>query len=99
MHLNLFLEIIISICTVFGIVFAIFNYFRNPQVNSDKNDALMGQTIQQLRLDLTNLRDNHVHTLDTKLDQTISQVSQLSIEVTKLGVIIQERLPINKNLL
>lgn len=87
------METIVSLLTIFGIVFAVFNYFKNPQVSSEKQDALMGQSITQLQTDLTNLRDNHVHTLDTKIDQTIVTVSQMGIEIAKLSTIIDERIP------
>lgn len=93
MQISLFLEITISVCTIVGMIFAVFIYFRNPQVASDKNDALMNQSISQLQLDLTNLRDNHLHTLDTKIDSTIASVNTISIEVAKLGTIINERIP------
>lgn len=93
MNIIAFMETIVSLLTIFGIVFAVFNYFKNPQVSSEKQDALMGQSITQLQTDLTNLRDNHVHTLDTKIDQTIVTVSQMGIEIAKLSTIIDERIP------
>lgn len=93
MNISFLLEITIAVSTIMGMIFSIFIYFKNPQIQSDKNDALMGQSIHQLQLDLTNLRDNHLHTLDQKIDSTISSVNTISIEVAKLGTIINERIP------
>lgn len=76
-----------------GLIFTIYNYFRNPQITSDKNDALMEQRIQNIELSIVNLRDNHIRSLDVKLDETNKSVSQVSIEVAKLGTIINERIP------
>lgn len=88
------LNFILAIIAILSVVFTIWNTVKNPQVASDKNDALMNQSIAQLQRDLTNLRDNHLHTLDTKIDSTISSVNTISIEVAKLGTIINERIPL-----
>lgn len=97
--------------SLFALVFGIYHFFREPQIKSDKIDALMKQHIEFLSQtftekfknsdekvmnigkDLVNLRDNHVHTLETKVDQTNQNVNNLSLEVTRLSTIISERIP------
>lgn len=37
--------------------------------------------------------NNHIHTVDTKVDKLVDAVSRLSNEVTRLGTIIEERIP------
>lgn len=96
MNLYSFIEITIGVLTLFGMIFTVFSYINKPQTTSDKNDALMAQSINQLQVDFSNLRDNHVHTIDTKLDQTISNVSTLAIHVAQLSTIIDERIPKHK---
>lgn len=96
MNIYLFIEITLGSLTIFGMVFGVFIYINKPAITSDKNDALMSQSISQLQTDLTNLRDNHVHTLDTKLDQTIMNVAQMAIQLAQLSTIIDERIPKNK---
>lgn len=76
-----------------GMIFGLFSYFKNPQIKLEKGEGLMSMSIKQLQSDLTNLRDNHVHTLDVKLDQTIISVNHLSNEITRLSTIIEERVP------
>ncbi len=83
---------------ILAIIFSIFNYFKNPQVKLEQNEGLMTMAIKQLQLDLTNLRDNHVHTIDVKLDDQGKSIRDLSIQVAKLSTILEERLPKNKNL-
>ncbi len=76
-----------------GVVITVYNTVRNPQTTSEKNDSLMELSIAQLGKDLANLRDNHVHSLDVKLDETNKVVTQIAIQVAKLATIIEERIP------
>lgn len=41
----------------------------------------------------TAMAQNHIHTVDTKVDSLIGVVNALSNEVTKLATIIDERVP------
>jgi len=36
---------------------------------------------------------NHIHTVDTKVDGLIKTINQMSNEVTRIGTIIEERIP------
>lgn len=90
-----------------AIVFAIYHYFKNPQIDTEKRDALMDQ---QLRLymessdrrfaelqasfkDLVLQSNNHVHTVDTKVEALHGIVIGMGQEIAKLGTIIEERVP------
>lgn len=84
---------IMFIIGLIGVIITVYNTVRNPQVTSEKNDSLMELSIAQLGKDLANLRDNHVHSLDIKLDETNKVVTQISIQVAKLATIIEERIP------
>lgn len=92
---------------IFGIVFSVFRYFRDPQVKSDKSDALMEQRMQYER-DATRARfkemqdgitastalaQNHIHTVDTKVDGLVSLCAQMGKDLVKLQTIIDERIP------
>lgn len=76
-----------------GLVFTAINYFRNPQINLEKNEGLMSMSISQLQKDLANLRDNHVHSIDQKIDAQGASIRDLAIQVTRLQTIIEERIP------
>lgn len=78
---------------IIGLLFTAYNYLRNPQITADKTDALLVQQLSILQKDVANLRDNHVHTLDIRLDQTNDAISKLALEVTRLSTIIDERIP------
>lgn len=76
-----------------GVIFSIYSYFRNPQINLEKSDSLLELTLKNLQTDLINLRDNHVHTLQTSINNTNDNLGKLALEVTRLATIIDERIP------
>jgi hypothetical protein len=92
---------------VLAILFSTYNYFRNPQIKADKTDALFAQQlrffnesndrrfaeIQRENKEALVLATNHIHTVDTEVKNLSKLVTQLSIDVAKLGTIIEERIP------
>lgn len=95
---------------VLGMLFAVYSYFRNPQIDSDKKDALLSQQVQWSK-ESTDSRfkdmqdsfqalllqsNNHIHTVDTKVETLNTTVASMSNEITRLATIIEERIPKNK---
>ena len=68
MPFNELLSIIINGATLIAIVFAVFMYIRNPQEKSAQNDAVYDVKLTNLEALFVNLRDNHFHTIESKLD-------------------------------
>ena len=91
--LYLILGCIIGIGTIFGIVFGISRRITKPQAESARNESLFALQLQTMQADLVNMRDNHIHTLDVKLDQTNVIVTQLSKDIVRLTTVLEERLP------
>lgn len=79
--------------TIGATIFGIYLYFRNPQINSDKKESNIELKIANMQLDVTNLRDNHLHSLDVKLDETNKNVALLTVQIARLSTIIDERVP------
>lgn len=92
---------------VLGAIFSVYAYFRNPQVESDKRDALVALQLKTF-MDATADRfkemqgnfnqlllqsANHIHTVDTKVETLATNMNVMSNEITKLGTIIEERFP------
>lgn len=98
---------IMFVLGIFGIVFGVYHYFKNPQVDADKRDALLAQQVQwqiegnekrfkQINDSFQSLllqSNNHIHTVDTKVDALSAKVSGVEIAIAKLGTIIEERIP------
>ena len=92
---------------IFGVVFSIYRYFKDPQVSNEKKDALLRQEVQWTKegndirfaelqnsfKDLLLQSNNHIHTVDVKVDKVVETTARLSNEVTKLATIIEERIP------
>lgn len=90
-----------------GVIFSVYNSFKNPQEEIDKKHALVEQkmTLEKQNTDsrlaemtvnwkesLT-LATNHVHTLDIKMDNIQATLSLLQSEIVRQNTIIEERMP------
>jgi len=113
---------------IIGMIFGIYRYFKDPQIDIDKKQALNDErdknkaTIldqkavenkaellaQQFSIERESnnrrftelgeridksmtLAQNHIHTVDTKVDGLTKSVNEMSNEITKLATIIEER--------
>lgn len=86
-------QTIIALITLGTAICAVILFVFKPQAKADKADSLLTQSVNQLQKDFANLRDNHVHTLDTKIDQANDNIQKMALEVTRLATIIDERIP------
>ena len=91
------ISIVIQISTLVGIIFAVYLYFRKPQEKGEMNDAVYAEKFSALEKTVVNLRDNHLHTLDLKIDETNKRVGGVELQVTKIATILEERLPNRSN--
>ena len=94
-----------------GVIFGVYIYFRDPQIKSDKADALFAQKmnwmtegterrfkdIQDNFNGLLLQSNNHIHTVDVKVDKIVENMVIMSNEITKLATIIEERIPRKQN--
>ena len=115
---------------ILGVIFTVFNYFKNPQEDIEKKQALTEKDLsskatilaqkeletkalvlaeQVKNKDIENERrfnemgirldtamttaQNHIHTVDTKVDRLIESVGILTNKITELSTIINERIP------
>jgi hypothetical protein len=69
--MELDIPFIIQICTLLGIIWAVYNGVSKPQQKGELTDAVFSEKFTQLDRDLATLRDNHIHTLGQKLDKHI----------------------------
>jgi hypothetical protein len=100
-------ENITLIIMVLTVTFGVFLYFRNPQVDTEKRDAILQQQVQwgseaterrfkemnenfQLLLAQS---QNHIHTVDTKVENLTNIVTQMGKDIVCLRTIIEERIP------
>lgn len=98
---------ILGILGVIGIIFTIYNYFRNPQIKQDKLDAILQERIKATNetneIRFKNMNDsfnslvlqtnNHIHTVEECVKNLETKVNSLTVGITKLSTIIEERIP------
>ena len=92
---------------ILGVLFTIYKYFRDPQVNTEKKDAILAQQVQWSS-EATERRfkgiqesfnglllqsNNHVHTIDVKVDSLHDLVDEMGKDIVRLTTIIDERIP------
>lgn len=98
---------ILFVLGLLGVIFGIFRYFRDPQVKSEKTDALIEQRMK-LKEEDTNRRfeelgkrigdamtlaQNHIHTVDTKVEMLGKDIGNMNQQLVRLATIIEERVP------
>lgn len=92
---------------IVGTLFTVFKFIRDPQAKSDKTDALLEQRLN-MRDEATEKRfkeinanflallsqsQNHIHTVDTKVENLNKTLSEVGKEIVRLSTIIEERIP------
>jgi len=109
---------IMFVLGVLGVIFAVFNYFKNPQIQiekdliktkaqSDKEDNL--NEVKYSYINESNNRrfndiqknfealllqsNNHIHTVDIKVETLSLNIISMEKELTRLSTIIEERIP------
>lgn len=73
--------------------FVIFNYFKNPQIQNDKNDLLLSASVASLKETVQHMKDNDLHTIQKTLEMHENTMKIMAIEAAKLQTIIDERIP------
>jgi len=90
-----------------SIIFTVYHYFKNPQIKGEKVDALFDQRMKFVQESndrrftevheeikaVTATNQNHLHTVDKKMDALTKTVEQMGKDIVKLSTIIDERIP------
>lgn len=91
------ITIIGQVITFIGVIFIVYNYFKNPQIKSEKTDALLSQQMnwnkeanEKRFLEMSNklteamtLAENHTHTVDVKVDKLVESVNLMNLNLSK----------------
>lgn len=84
---------IMFVIGLMGIVFTIYNYFKNPQIKTDQETISLKSEITVLKGEIKEIKETHLRTLEGEIKNLNSSVNQLSGTVIKLATIIDERIP------
>lgn len=87
------LSYIIGVVGLGGVVFTIYNYFRNPQITLEKSDAIVEVRLRNLEADVEKVLENHLPYLDSKINMIQQQLADVDKSIVCLRTIIDERIP------
>lgn len=76
-----------------SIVFTVYHYFKNPQIAIERREIGVKGELGLLRQDIQNLKDNHIHTLEAKVDGLTIEMTSIKVQMAQLSTIIDERIP------
>jgi hypothetical protein len=92
---------------IMAIIFSVYRYFKEPQVDGDKTAALLAQQVksqneaiaqrfndvQESFKGLLLQSNNHIHTVQTQVENLGLAVVSMGKDIVKLSTIIEERIP------
>lgn len=87
------LTFIIESVNILGIIFAVYLYFRNPQIKTDQEVINFKNEIDNLKKDISDIRETHLRNLEAEIKGLRESVVGLSLNVNTLSTIINERIP------
>jgi hypothetical protein len=73
----------LGIVALLNVGVVLWTSIRKPQEKSTINDAIFEEKFGALSATVTNLRDNHMHTLDLKLEKHIQDNQSFALDTTK----------------
>ena len=82
-----------QIITFIGVIFAIYLYFRNPQIKSEKTDIMLNQEIKQLTERVQLLINNDIHEIKGMLNKMSGEFTSVQVQLGKLETRLEERVP------
>lgn len=83
----------IGIINILGIIFAVYLYFRNPQIKTDQVTIKLADDVLSLQKQIIEIKETHLRSVELDIKTLTSAVNELSKTVVKLSTIIDERIP------
>lgn len=79
--------------TIGSVVFAIFSYFRNPQIKTDQRNIRFDDRLTSVEKSVVEIREKHLISVEGDLKTLNATLQSLSETVVRLSTIIDERIP------
>lgn len=86
-------SMIMFLLGILGMIFTVFNYFRNPQISSDKNDVVISSELKALTEKLQLLINNDIHEIKNNMQNMRLEMTDIAVRMGKVETIIEERVP------
>lgn len=76
-----------------AVLFSTYNYFRDPQISSDKEVIRLREDLNSLNKEVDEIKTKHLTSVEENIKNLSGAVHDLAINVTRLSTIIDERIP------
>lgn len=84
---------ILGVCGLLAIIFSVYNSFKNPQIKTDKDNVKLREDLDSLKIVVEEIKEKHLASVETNIKELSKSVHDLSLQVTRLTTIIDERIP------
>ncbi len=90
------LQTIYTLLGICAIVFAVYLYFRNPQIKTDQITIKLRDDVSEMQRQIVDIKETHLRSVENDIKTLTNAVNELSKTVIKLSTIIDERIPKGK---
>lgn len=78
---------------IFAVIFSVYNSFRNPQIKADQDTVLLREDLDALADQVDEIKEKHLTSVEANIKELAQTIFDLSLTVTRLSTIIDERIP------
>lgn len=83
----------LGISGLIGIIFAVYNSFKNPQIKNDQDVIKLREDIESINKQVNEIKTSHLVTVEKNISELSKTIHDLALNVTRLSTIIDERMP------
>ena len=84
------------VATIIVVAVSVIQFFNNPSAENTRRIIQLEAQVdsfQKITDQINNLRDNHIHTLEVRLEDQSKTIEETQREVIEIKTILNERLP------
>ena len=83
----------LSIAAAIGVMFSVYLHFKNPQIKSAQEAVRLRKDLDALEDVVTEVKEKHLRSVEKEMKGLTTTIHHLTLTVTKLSTIIDERMP------
>ena len=84
---------ILGLAGIVGVIFAVYNSYRNPQIKADKHSLKLREDLDNLKDVVDEIKEKHLASVEENIKGLSKSVHELALNVTRLSTVIDERIP------
>lgn len=84
---------ILFIVAIGSVIFNIYHYFKKPQDRQEIDTVKLADKVATLEKEMLEMRQTHITMLEKDVKELNGTIQKLTITVTQLSTVIDERIP------